>query len=199
MEADGEQRSDSFIRCHVRRVVPLLPLQYKGKDKHLLRMIQPTYIAERPLWGGERERLCEWSGWGGRRLWLLLSSAPSVQIRHGSWETAAGLIALPYLINTVHRSEGRESRQPFPVQDPIDVARLQEKEQSSEGGFSAPHSNAHPSPLLMEVKALGSAEAGRFAMPTPVIGNTMNRAGGRWSEKVGRKLLQQIQAKGKKI
>lgn len=58
MEADGEERSDSFIRCHVRRVVPLLPLQYKGKDKHLLRMIQPTYIAERPLWGGERERGC---------------------------------------------------------------------------------------------------------------------------------------------
>lgn len=54
-EADGEERSDSLIRCHVRIVVPLLTLQYEGKSKHLLRMIRPTYRAE---WPSRREIDC---------------------------------------------------------------------------------------------------------------------------------------------
>lgn len=136
-EADGEERSDSLIRCHVRTVVPLLTLQYEGKTKHLLRMIQPTYRAE---WPSRRERdwLCEWSGWGGRQVWFLLSSAPSLQRWHGSQETAAGLAVLPCLISVVLRSEGWEPRQPFPVQDHMDAAVLQEKEQSSKGVFKCP-------------------------------------------------------------
>lgn len=69
--------------------------------------------------------------------------------------------------------------QPFPVQDHIDVAVLQEKEQSSEGGFGAPHSNAQQSSLLMEVNALGCAEAGRCLVLTAVVGNTVNTAGGK--------------------
>lgn len=83
------------------------------------------------------------------------------------------------LISTVLRSEGWEPRQPFPVQDHIDAAVLQEREQGSKGVFSAPHSNAHQSSLLMEVKALGCAEVGRCLVLTPVVGNTVNGARGR--------------------
>lgn len=66
------------------------------------------------------------------------------------------------------------------------------RKQSSEGSFGAPHSNAHQSSLLMEVKPLGCAEPVRCLVLSPVVGNTVNRAGGRRSEKVGIKHLQQM-------